>query len=129
VLPQRCLDLRIPLGHGDECHRLTVAGRVDVRSRGNESIDDCRVVATARPAMDRSERRPTERRAEMNGIATFDRDASALKDGLYQFDIAYPTCGVKRRAPINATGGFVETQAEHEVRRLATTIENGVRQT
>lgn len=65
----------------------------------------------------------------MNGIATVDGDASALEDRLYQLDIAYPACGVKRRAPINTTSGFVETEAEHEVRRLPTTIENGVRQT
>jgi hypothetical protein len=78
--------------------------------------------------MDRTERRPPERRAEVNGIATLDSDASALEDRLYQFDIAHPACGVKRRAPINTTGGFVETEAEHEVRRLPTTIEDGVRQ-
>ena len=129
VLPQSCLDLRIPLGHCDERHRLTVPRRVDAGSRSNKSIDDCGVVATARSAMDRSERRPTERRAEMNGIATFDRDASALEDRLYQLDIAHPACCVKRSAPINTPGGFVETEAEHEVRRLATTIENGVSQT
>ena len=46
-----------------------------------------------------------------------------------QLDIAYPACCVKRRAPIDTTGGFVETEAEHEVRRLPATIENGVRQT
>jgi len=129
VLPQRRLDLEIPLGHCDERHGLTVTRRVDVRSSCNESIDDCGVVATARPAMDRSERRPTERRAEVNGIATVDRDASALEDRLYQLDIAHPARCVKRRASINTPGGFVETEAEHEVRRLPTTIENGVRQT
>ena len=129
MLPQRRLDLRIALGHCDERHGLTVTRRVDVRSSCNESIDDCGVVATAGPAMDRSERRPTERRAEVNGIATFDRDASALEDRLYQLDIAYPACCVKRRAPINTTGVFVEAEAEHEVRRFPATIENGVRQT
>ena len=129
VLPQRRLDLRISLGHCDERHGLTVTRRVDVRSSCNESIDDCGVVATARPAMDRSERRPTERRAEVNGIATVDRDASALEDRLYQLDIAHPARCVKRRASINTPGGFVEPEAEHEVRRLPTTIENGVRQT
>jgi hypothetical protein len=65
----------------------------------------------------------------MNGIATFDRDASALEDRLDQLDIAHPACCVKRRAPINTAGGFVETEAEHEACRLPTTIENGVRQT
>ena len=129
MLPQRRLDLRIPLGHCDERHGLAVPRRVDVRSSCNESIDDCGVVASARPAMDRSERRPTERRAEVNGIATVDRDASALEDRLDQLDVAHPACGVKRRAPVHTTGGFVETEAEHEVRRLPTTSENGVRQT
>jgi hypothetical protein len=129
VLPQRRLDLRISLGHGDERQGFAVPGRADVRSSGNEPIDDCGVVATARPAMDRSKRRPTERRAEVNGIATVDRDTSALEERLYQLGIADPACGVKRRAPIDTTGGFVETEAKHEVRGLPTAIEDGVRQT
>ena len=51
------------------------------------------------------------------------------EDRLDQLDVAHPACCVKRRAPINTAGGFVETEAEHEVRRLPTTIEDGVRQT
>src|SRR5439155_22094087 len=121
--------LRIPLGHCDERHRLTVPRRVDVRSSCNESINHCGVVATARPAMDRSEGRPTERRAEVNGIATFDRDASALEDRLYQLDNPHPARCVKRGAAINTTSRFVEAEAGHEVRRLPTTIENAMRQT
>ena len=65
----------------------------------------------------------------MNRVATFDRDASALEDRLDQFDITHPAGGVKRRAPINTPGGFVETEAEHEARRLPAAIENGLRQT
>src|SRR5262249_55931830 len=90
VPPQRRLDLRIPLRHCDERHGLTVPRRVDVRSSCNEAIDDCAVVSAARPAMGRSKRRPTERRAQMNWIAAFDRDAPALEDRLYQLDLAQP---------------------------------------
>jgi hypothetical protein len=129
VPPQRRLDLRIPLRHCDERHGLTVPRRVDVRSSCNEAIDDCAVVSAVRPAMDRSERRPTEGRAQMNRIAAFDRDTPTLEDRLYQLDLAHPACRVKCRASINATGGFIETETEHEARRLTTTVENGMRQT
>jgi len=35
---------------------------------------------------------------------------------------------MKRGAPIDTTGGFVETEPKHEARRVPSTIEDGVRQ-
>jgi hypothetical protein len=40
-----------------------------------------------RPAMDRSEHRPRERRSAVNGIATVDRDTSALEKRLDDLDV------------------------------------------
>ena len=74
--------------------------------------------------MNRSERRPTKRRAQMNRIAAFDRDAPALEDRLYQLDLAHQGWRVQSRASIDATGGFIETETEHEARRLPATGEN-----
>ena len=129
MLAQRRLHLRIALGHCQERQGFAIPRRMNVGASCNEPIDDGGVVAAARPAMDRSKRRPPERRAEVNGIAAFDRDASALEERLYQLDIAHPAGCVKRRAPIDPTGGFVETEAEHQARRLPAAIEDGVRQT
>src|SRR5262249_34703452 len=96
MLPQRRLDLRIPLGHCDERHGLSVAGCVDPRPRRHESIDDCGIVSSVRPAMDRPEGCPAERRAEVNWITRFDRDASPPEDRFNEPDVAHPACGVKR---------------------------------
>src|SRR6185369_5588019 len=115
---------RVPLRHGDERQRLAISRRVDVRSGRNESIDDRAIVATGRPAMDGSERRPAERRAEVNGVAAFESDASALQNRLDQREVAHPACGVKRRAPIDATGSDVETEAQHEARCFPTAVED-----
>src|SRR5262249_5571485 len=128
VPPQRRLDLRIPLRHCNERHGLAVPRRADVRSSRNEAIDDCAVVSAARPAMDRSERRPTERRAQMNRIAALDRHASASEDRFNHLDVAHPARGVKSSAAIYASSGFIEAKAEHEARRLAPPVEDGVGQ-
>jgi hypothetical protein len=128
VRPQRCLDLRVPFGHCDQRQGLTVSWRVDVRSSRDESIDNRGVVSTARPAMDRPERRPAERCAEVDGIAALDRHAPASEDRLNHLDVAHPARGVKSSAAINATGSFIKTKAEHEARSLAPPVEDGVGQ-
>ena len=93
----------------------------------DESIDHRRVVAL-RPAVDRSERRPAERGAEVDRVTTVDRHAPAAEDRLDHLDITRPTRGVEPGASIDTTGGFVKAEAEHEARRVPTTIENGLRQ-
>ncbi len=81
VPPQSLLHRAVPLGHGEERFVLHISTCVDVGSGRDESIHDRYVVGSTRPAMDRSERRPSKRRSEMRRVSGFDGHAAGSASG------------------------------------------------